>query len=186
MPHREVACRDIGPDVLGQFQQTQKVGDRRAVLADRVGDIVLRQLEFVGQAPIGLRFIDRVQVLALDVFDESHFEERPLLSGPDFAHHDWHAQQAGFLRRAPPALAGDDVKAIADLANDDRLNHAIGLDRPRQVVKPPIVRLPTRLKRVRCETIDIDLERPDPRFSRIGDQSAETFSESGAFVHVRS
>jgi hypothetical protein len=38
--------------------------------------------------------------------------------------------QAGLLRRAPAALAGDDLELVlADLAHDDRLDHALRLDR---------------------------------------------------------
>ena len=43
----------------------------------------------------------------------------------DFADDDRHAVKAGFLRGAPATFPGDDVKAIAAPAHDDRLNHPI-------------------------------------------------------------
>ena len=39
----------LGADGFGQFQQAQKIGDRRARAADRVGRLLLAQLEFVDQ-----------------------------------------------------------------------------------------------------------------------------------------
>ena len=94
-----------------QFEQPHVVGDRRAVLADAGGDGLLRQVEFVGQAPVGLRFLDRIQILALDVFDQRDLEH--LVVG-DVAIDDGDLEQAGALRGAPPALAGDDLGAVAD------------------------------------------------------------------------
>ena len=102
------------------------VRDRRAVLADRRRDLFLRQLEFVGEPAIGERFVDRVQILALDVLDERHLEQRLLLPARDVADDDRHAQEAGPLRGAPAALAGDDLKPVADRADDDRLDDAVG------------------------------------------------------------
>ena len=68
--HRERAGRDFVADFGRQPQQPHVVGDRRAILADGGRDRFLRQLEFVGQPPVGLRFFDRIQIVALDVFDE--------------------------------------------------------------------------------------------------------------------
>ena len=83
----------------GSLQQPHEVRDRRAILADRRGDVFLLQVEFVGEAAVGERLFDRVQVLALDVFDQRHLEQRLLLARRDVAHDDRHAQQAGDLAR---------------------------------------------------------------------------------------
>ncbi len=121
--------------------------------------VFLRQLKFVGEPPVGERFFDRIQVLALDVFDQRHLEQRSLLARRDVANDDRDAQQAGELRGAPAALAGDDLKAIADLADDDRLDDAVRLDRLRQLLQPRIVDRAARLKVVRREAIDVDFDR---------------------------
>ena len=105
------------------------VRDRRAVLADGRGDVFLLQVEFVGEPPVGERFVDRVQIFALDVFDQRHLEQRLLLPGRDVADDDRHAQQAGESGGAPAALAGDDLKPVAVRADDDRLDDAVRLDR---------------------------------------------------------
>ena len=73
----------------------------------------LRQVELVGEPPIGERFFDRVQILALDVFDQRHLEQRLLVAGRRRARRPA-PQQAGALRGAPAAFAGDDLIAVAD------------------------------------------------------------------------
>ena len=41
----------------------------------RVGDLLLRELELVGQAAVAERLLDRVQILALQVLDQRHLEQ---------------------------------------------------------------------------------------------------------------
>src|SRR5262249_15651477 len=84
---------------------------------------------------------------------------------------------------APTTLAGDDVKAITASPHHNWLNDAVRLNRSRQIIQPRVVHLPSRLKRVRHEAIDVDFERAEPRFGGIGNERAEAFAESGAFVH---
>ena len=79
VPHRQAARRDLGPHFVGQLEQPQEVGDRRAILADGGRDVFLLQVELVGEPAVGERLFDRVQVLALDVFDQRHLEQRLLL-----------------------------------------------------------------------------------------------------------
>ena len=69
--HRQARRRHFGPHLVGQLQQPQHVRDRRAVLADGVGDVFLRQMELVGETPVGERLVDRIEIFALDVFDRA-------------------------------------------------------------------------------------------------------------------
>ena len=71
----------------------------------------LREVELVGEAPVGERLFDRVQVLALDVLDERHLEQPLLVAAGDVPDDDRHLEEAGVLRGAPAALAGDDLVA---------------------------------------------------------------------------
>jgi hypothetical protein len=63
-------------------------------------------VELADQAVDGARFLQRVEILALDVLDERH-RHRGLV-GHD-ADDGGHVVQAGHLRRPPAALAGDDL-----------------------------------------------------------------------------
>ena len=113
--HRQRAGREVVADFDRQAQQPDVVGDRRAILADGGRDRFLRQLQFVGQPPVRLRFFDRIQIVALDVLDERDLQQ--LIVG-DLADDDGDLEQAGALRRAPAAFAGDDLVAVADAADE--------------------------------------------------------------------
>ena len=106
--HRQRAGATFVAHLVRQLQQPQVVGDRRAILADRVGDLFLRQVELVDEPAIGVRLFDRIEILALDVLDQRH-REQPVVG--DVADDDRDLEQAGALRGAPAALAGDDLVA---------------------------------------------------------------------------
>ena len=53
-----------------KLQQPEGVGDGGAILARTVGDLVVAQVEIPGEALEGMRDLDGVEVLALDVFDQ--------------------------------------------------------------------------------------------------------------------
>ena len=93
----------------GSSEQPQAVGHGRAVLADRLRDFLLREVELVHQAAVGGGLLDGVQVLALDVLDERHLEQAPFVGGGHIADDDRDAAQAGQLGGAPAPLARDDL-----------------------------------------------------------------------------
>jgi hypothetical protein len=66
------------------------------------------KVEFGDQARDALRFFQRIQVFALDVLDQRH---RGGVLVVDFAHQHRDLVQAGQLRRAEAAFAGDDLVA---------------------------------------------------------------------------
>ena len=55
-------------------EQTQEIRDRRSLLADTQGNLFLGQAELVMKLVIGPGFLDRVEILALDIFDESNLQ----------------------------------------------------------------------------------------------------------------
>ena len=60
-------------EILSAFvkiQESESVGDRGPVLADGFGDLVLRELVEVLESAVGGGFFNRVQVFALEVFDQ--------------------------------------------------------------------------------------------------------------------
>src|SRR5712691_3017820 len=107
-----------------------------------------------------------------------------LPAGPDVADDDGDAEQAGEPGGAPAALAGDDLKAIAGFAHDDRLDDAVRLDRLRELLQSRIVGGDSRLKLVRREAIDIRFDRRRARLGCLGNERAEAFAKRGAFVHI--
>ena len=122
MPHCQCGRREIVPNFDRQAQQAHVIGDGRPVPAHRARDRFLRELQLIAQASLGLRFLDRVEVFALDVLDERHLEQSIVRN---IAEHHGNLQEAGALRRAPPALAGDDLDSPVDPSDDDRLDDTV-------------------------------------------------------------
>ena len=74
MAHRQPPASQVGLDLLREPQQPQTVRDRRAILADPLRKLFLRPREFRQKLLIGLRRLDRVQVLAQEVLDERELD----------------------------------------------------------------------------------------------------------------
>lgn len=144
-----------GLDLFRQADQAQQVGNGRARLADRFRDLLLGQLELLLQALQGSGFLDRVEVLALDVLDQRHGDGR-------FVRHVAHQRrdlfQSGLLAGPPAPLAGNDlVAAIGDRPHHDGLHHALGLDRLRQFLQRLRVHVATRLVLAALHQVEGDL-----------------------------
>ena len=69
----------VGHEVLDrrrELEQAQGVGDRRAALADPLGDLLLGELEVLDQLLVGRGLLERVEVLAVEVLDQRLLERR--------------------------------------------------------------------------------------------------------------
>src|SRR5262245_20517212 len=72
--HRQPPTSQVGLNLLREPQQPQTVRDRRAVLADPLRELLLRPREFRQELLIGLRRLDRVQVLAQEILDQRELD----------------------------------------------------------------------------------------------------------------
>src|SRR6185369_7579318 len=88
----------------GQSQQPERVCYRRTTFAHTSRDLLLAEMEFVCQPLVGTRFLDGIQVLALQVFDQRELERLAIVC---VAHDDRDATEPGTLRGAEASLAGD-------------------------------------------------------------------------------
>jgi hypothetical protein len=68
------ARRELGAHFIGQLQQPHVVCDRAAIFADRGRDLIVRQPNR-REPLIRSRFVDRVQILALNVLDERELQQ---------------------------------------------------------------------------------------------------------------
>ena len=153
-----------------QPQQTDRVGYRSAILAGAFRDGFLRQLKLVHQALEGSRGFNRIQVFALDVFHQRHFQRQLVGYLP---HDRRDLLQACPLCGTPATLAGDQLKAVSDRPDDNRLNDAAGLNRACQFVQRFFAKPGARLVRARLNQIDIDFLRAACRLAgRSGGSSA--------------
>ena len=122
---REPAVAEVALDSGRQFEQAQGIGHHGAALADLGGDFLLRELELLDELRVALGFLDRVEVLALQIFDERQFEHRAVVG---LADDDGDFRQAEQLGGAPAAFAGDQFEMAVAFADDERLDDALFLD----------------------------------------------------------
>ena len=122
----------------GKREQPHRVGDMAAALADRLGDARLGAAEFPHQPAIGLGLFERRQILALQIFDERDLQR---LDIGELADDDRHLVQPDALRRAPAALAGDQLECAAASRRPAAPAAAAGCPSRGSIAPAPRVRL---------------------------------------------
>ena len=111
----------------------QRLGDRRARLADDLRDLLVRVAELLLQDVEAFRFFERRQVLALDVLDQRDLE---LLLVVDVELDGRDLVESRQRRGAEAALAGDDLVAV----RADRRGRGSARARPSRGSTPPAPR----------------------------------------------
>ena len=104
MPHREPPRAQVSLDQGRELEQPQTVGDAAPIAPDALGKLLLGPPELREQSLVGLGLFHRIQIFALDVFDERHFQCKLVWN---VAHNGGDFIQAGALCRAPTTFAGD-------------------------------------------------------------------------------
>src|SRR5579862_2183243 len=115
-------------NVRRQLQQADQVGYCGPILPSPAANLVVTQLQLPAQAVECLRCFNRVQILALDVFDECNFEQ-PFIGY--LLNHHWNSTDSGNSGSAPPAFAGHQLIPLAVAAYNQWLDNAISTDRLR-------------------------------------------------------
>src|SRR5215470_13000850 len=101
------------------------------------------EAEFVDESLDAVRFLERIEVFALDVLDERERERR--LIG-NVAHERRDLVEPCTSRREPPALSRDDLEAAAvDRPDEYRLHDALALDGCGELVERCLVHARSRL-----------------------------------------
>ena len=153
MTHVEQALVDLLLDRIGQVEQTQQVTHGGARAPHRIRNLLMCKVKFLDQAHESLRFLEWIQVFALDVFDQRDGRRRFCI---EFAHHRRNLLQPGQLRRAPAPLTGDQLEMIAFGAHHDRLHHTLAADRIGQFLQGFRLENLARLIATALDAIDID------------------------------
>ena len=110
----------------GSVEQPHGVRDGDPALPDLLRDLFLRQRKFLHQPRVGLGFLDRAQVGALEIFDQRQLEH---VAVARLAHDDGQRFESRLARRAPAAFACDQFVLATDQPDDERLDDAPFLDR---------------------------------------------------------
>src|SRR5207248_9182108 len=135
-----------------EVEQADGVRDRRPALAAPAGQLGLADSEVLYRRRAGARLVDRVQVLARDVLEQSELEA---LGAFRVTNDRGHLVELRDPRRAQPPLAGDQlVGATRQRAHHQRLQDAARLDRLGQRQPRLAVELLARLVRVGTDQLD--------------------------------
>ena len=151
MAHFHAALVEPGLDLRLEFEQAQQVGHGGTGFSDGLGDLLVGQSKLLEQAMQGAGFLERIQVVTLDVLDECHGHGCLVI---DIADNGWNLVQAGELCCPPAALAGDDFVGIADWTHDDRLHHALRRDRVSELLQLLLVEMSARLVAPALDQLD--------------------------------
>ena len=104
-----------------------------AALSDRISQLLLRVSELLEQLPVGPRFFKRIQIGALDIFNESYLK---CFTIAEFTDENRQFMKSRPLRGAPPAFTGNDfIFAVGALADYNRLQQPLLSNGFRQVLK---------------------------------------------------
>jgi hypothetical protein len=144
----------------------------------------MRQLEFLGKLMVGLRFLDRVQVGALDILDQRQFQQLLVCCVTD---HHRHCFQPCLTCGLQTAFACDQcVGSIFTWRNYQRLDHAMLTNRSSKVFQLIRIEFFARLARVALDRFNRDLcdtTLPAGRLLTCGNEGIESFTEAGAWGH---
>src|SRR5207249_11536378 len=127
-----------------QFQKAQGVSNDRAAFAHFGGDFLLRQLKLLDQLRITLCFLDRIEILALEVLNQRQLKHGPVIS---FSQDDRHFGQPKQLGGAPSPFTSDKLEMAVSLPNNERLHDALLLNRIGQFAQGFCREIFSRLKR---------------------------------------
>src|SRR4030095_5268530 len=118
---------------------------------DDPAELFLGMAVILDEPPVALRFLDCVEVLALDILDQRDLERLFLA---EIANDRGPLVQPRLLRRPPAPLAGDDLEAVAVWPHDDRLDHAARFDRFGQLGERVLLEDAPGLVRMRLDARD--------------------------------
>src|SRR5262245_22205075 len=137
----------------------------------------MREAELLDEASQPAGLLDRVEVGALQVLDEA--EHKLLVVARLAADDRRHGVKTREPRRAPAALAGDELVAIGQPAYEQRLEHAVQSDRFGELAQRFGVETGADLLTRRPDLVDRDhLRHQSLPFGRHGDEGFESPAES--------
>src|SRR3989441_7901007 len=167
-------------------EQAEGLGDGNAMLAETVRDVLVGEPELLDQPAQSARLFHRVEVGALQVFDETE-HQLPIVAGVA-AHHRGHRLETGEPRGTPPALAGDQLISVGQWPDEQRLEDAVQANRLRQLAERLRGGPRTHLLARRAYLVDRDhLRHQRLALPRHGDQRVESAAEpSWAWLAHRS
>src|SRR5699024_3157509 len=142
-----------------EVEQPQCVGDVRTRTPQPLSQLTVRGTEVVQQLLVSRSLLQGVELLALQVLQESVPEQLIVLGTTDDR---GDPVETGLLGRPPPALPHDQFMArgtihVLEFADHDRLQKTDLDDRVPQLLQGLLVEVHPRLPRVRRDRVELDL-----------------------------
>src|SRR5258707_31826 len=106
-----------------QLEEANRVRDCRPLFSGLTRDFFMRQAEFAIEPVVGRGKLDGIQIFALDVLNQRDSEELFLCN---VLPHNGNLFQPRELRSPPAALAGNELKLVPCLTDNERLDYSIG------------------------------------------------------------
>jgi hypothetical protein len=123
----EHAVTHVALNTRRELEETEGVRDRGPGFADPVCHLVVSEIEVFDELLVRCRFIERVQILALQVLDERLLQAGDVI---DLSDDGGDRRETGTAGSPVAALSSDDlVLARAELPNQNRLENTDRLDR---------------------------------------------------------
>src|SRR5215469_2116073 len=122
MADGQTSLRDVTLNLAVEIEQADRVRNDRTTFPDVLRNIFLAKVKLFSQAPIGICLLNRIQILALEVFDQSQFEDVTIGGLADDHGSFLQSQLAG---GSPSAFAGDDFAFTVNFSDDKRLNDPV-------------------------------------------------------------
>jgi hypothetical protein len=163
VPRAQTPIRNHRFDRFRQREQTQRVGNGGARLAQPLRNLFLREIVRFDQLRHAGGFFERIEIVALQILDNRNFQTLQVGTRP----HD--RGNAGPLQHragAPAAFSRDELVPLAALAHENRHEHAMLDDRGLEFVHGRRVEVFARLMRVRTHSLYRNL--PDDLGGRSG------------------
>src|ERR1043166_6317491 len=119
MPEGEFLSFDKRLDLRWQLKNSQVISNKSSVAPNPLGNLFLGQVQRVDQLFVGISFLDRIEFLTLDVFDQSELKDSVVGDFPDDCRN---AGEPGQLSRAPASFARNQLEQATKSTDEKRLN----------------------------------------------------------------
>ena len=163
MAHRQPALHQRLLDDKRGAGQTQQIGNMTAALANGLGQLCLRISKFIDKPLISFGFFHRIEVSALDIFDQPNLQSGDII---DRLHNHRHLMQSRLLRCPPTSFTGNDFKTVTCRAHQQGLQHARFFNRGGERVQLFLGKIFARLKRTGAELVNADITQAALFFRR--------------------
>jgi hypothetical protein len=143
---RELSINHKLLDGRRQLKQAKCIGDHGPALSNPRGHLLVGQPEVLDELLVRRSFLNRVEVLAVEVLDKRLGDTGDFVGCP---HEGWDTLEPGPSGCSPPSFASDDlVVVIAQIPDEDRLEDADLPDRSGEGGQSLFIELNARLVRI--------------------------------------